>query len=278
MKIMGSAPGLEHEHALTDKAHQTDTPSKAATESLLALNSKTDNCDFTTSVTNTLAQIGLSATQSPTQQNDENNNKPTNKSLPVELWMHIFEYVHATKDYARPSVVVVYKSALAFYGDTTRAAVPLPAFEKRTWTHSKALYHIDRTSRAAALKLDMCLRQLEACKAPALAMRNAARIARQLKQGKAPEAAPDYLAIEVSDQPDVLTGYREAGRVIESLAGLKDDVATHSLGLGTAKRIVLLERRNWDTFSMVARAWEMECAIHEFWRRNGIPAGVVEIA
>lgn len=78
--------------------------------------------------------------------------------------MRAFEYVR-TDDYARPAVVANYKRSLAVHGDTLEAAQTLPAFRKknRTWKQSRPFYHIDRTSRAAALNLNLCLRVLQQC-------------------------------------------------------------------------------------------------------------------
>jgi hypothetical protein len=168
MKIMGSMPRLEHELALADMARQTDTPSTATTPNPMALDTK-DLDQLTTSVTNKLAQTELSTRQSPPPKTDGTTNLPTNNSLPVELWMRIFEYVHFTKQFARPPMVAAYNSSLAAHGDSiTAASETLPAFEKHMWTQFRALYHIDRTSRAAALKLNMCLRMLEECKPPVI--------------------------------------------------------------------------------------------------------------
>jgi hypothetical protein len=223
-------PQLEHERAVADKEHQTETPSPAFTQSLMALDSKTNLDQLTTSITNTLARIDLPTTQCPAQQTDE---EIINKSLPIELWMRVFEYLHNTKDYARLSVTTDCQSSLAIHEDSVEAARILPAFEKHTWAQTRTLYHIDRTSRAAALKLKLCLRKLEAC----------------------PDAKPRYLATEVTNKPEVLSGHREAGMLLELLAYWKKGGGlSRPLGLGPADHIVLLERCNWNTFSMLARA------------------------
>lgn len=92
----------------------------------MALDSKTDLDQLST---NTLAKIGISPTQSPTLQIDDTTDQTTHKTLPVELWMRVFEYVR-TDDYARPAVVANYKRSLAIHGDTLEAAQTLPAFAK----------------------------------------------------------------------------------------------------------------------------------------------------
>lgn len=126
-------PRLGHEQPLTDKAHQTDTPSPATTLNPMALDSKADLHELTASATNALAKIDLSTTQSPPQpDDDETTSQPTNESLPVELWMRVFEYLHNTKDYARSSVITDYRSSLAILEDSVEAAQTLPPFEKRT--------------------------------------------------------------------------------------------------------------------------------------------------
>lgn len=270
-----SKPQLEHDHVISSdpKSHQTHTPSRS-TKYAIVLDSNTNIDQLTTSIANPLAKTDLPTTQPRPQDSAK---RTANNSLPVELWMHIFDHLRNTVDYARPPVVAIYKSALAVYDDTTLAAHTLPAFEKRSWKQSRPFYHIDRTSRAAALRMKLCLRLLQTCKAPSLATRSFAKAARLLRNGRRPVAAPEYWAVKVSEEADVLAGYREAGRVLESLAGASDDVVFHSLGLGSARRIVLLERCNWNTVSMLARAREIEVAIYEFWRRKGIRAGVVEI-
>lgn len=75
----------------------------------MALACKTDDPDLTTSVIKTLTRIDLSSTQCPTRRNEKLTSRPTNESLPVEIWMQIFEHVHI-EDYARQAVVAVYKS------------------------------------------------------------------------------------------------------------------------------------------------------------------------
>jgi hypothetical protein len=252
MKIMDSMPQLENERAVADKEHQTETPSPAFTQSLMALDSKTNLDQLTTSITNTLARIDLPTTQCPAQQTDK---ETINNSLPIELWMRVFEYLHNTKDYARLSVTTDCQSSLAIHEDSVEAARILPAFEKHTWAQTRTLYHIDRTSRAAALKLKLCLRKLEACKAPAPAMQRADIVTRWLEQGEFPDAKPRYLATEVTNKPEVLSGHREAGMLLELLAYWKKGGGlSRPLGLGPADHIVLLERCNWNTFSMLARA------------------------
>lgn len=128
MEIAGSVPRLEHEHILVGKDHRTDTPSTSTTSNQMALDSKTDLDQLST---NTLAETEISPTQSSTLQIDDTTDQPTHKTLPVELWMRVFEYVR-TDDYARPAVVANYKRSLAVHGDNLEAAQTLPAFEKKT--------------------------------------------------------------------------------------------------------------------------------------------------
>jgi hypothetical protein len=60
----------------------------------------------------TLGSIGWSKEQDPMQEDGRSTNQPTNKKLPVEVWMHIFEYI-STEEYARPAVAAVYKSSVS---------------------------------------------------------------------------------------------------------------------------------------------------------------------
>jgi len=273
---MDAVPQLNDAPSDTSQAsegHRQDIETMITSQNPEAVDVDTNSHDLVSSVTNMLTTLGLSTA---TPQGNRPTAQAMNKKLPIEIWMQVFEYVH-TDDYARPSVIAVYKSAVAVYGDSIKAAETLPAFEKHTWKRLRELYHIDSNSRAAALKLHMRLRGFQDCKAPKLAMRNLAMVARCVRGGSLPETTPDCVAFEVSDQPEVLSGYKEAGRVVESLSGSWDGTVSYSLGLRTAKHIVLLEWCNWDTYSMLARAQEIECAIYEFWRRKGITAGVVEV-
>jgi hypothetical protein len=276
---MDAAPQLNDAPFDTSQAsegHRQDMESTITSQTPKAVDVQTNSHDPVSSVTNVLTTLDLSTSQYPPPQNDRPTTQAPNKKLPTELWMQVFEYIH-TEDYARPSVVAVYKSSVAVYGDTIKAASTLPAFEKRTWKRVRELYHIDSSSRAAALKLHMCLRGLQNCKAPKQTMRNMAMVARCIRSGSYSEMTPEYVPFEVSDQPEVLSGYQEAGRVVECLSSSRDGAVSYALGLRTAKHIVLLERCNWDTYSMLARAQEIECAIYEFWQRKGITAGVVEV-
>lgn len=134
MQIITSTPQPKHEHLTADKTHQEDTPSTATTSHPMEPYSEIDLDQPTTSIANTFAKINMSPTQSPTQQMDEaTTDQPTTKTLPIELWMRVFEHVDNTKHYARPPVVAVYKSCLI------TAARALPAFEKRSWKQSKGL-------------------------------------------------------------------------------------------------------------------------------------------
>ena len=163
----------------------------------MALACRTDDHDLTASVIDTLTEIDLSSTKCPTRHNEKRTSRTTNESLPVEVWMQIFEHVHI-EDYARQAVVAVYRSSVAVYGDSIKAAEPLPPFEKRTWKRIRGLYHIDRNSRAAALKLNMCLRGLQECRGPSLAAKRLARVAQLMRRGLFPNLLPNYVAISVS--------------------------------------------------------------------------------
>ena len=123
---------------------------------------------------------------------DEPTEQPTTSTLPIELWMRVFEHVDDTKDYARPPVLAVYKSSLAVCSDGTTAAQTRPAFEKRTWKQSRAFYHtLTGSAERAALKPNMYLRMLEGSRAPSLAMRTAAKATRLMRQGRVPEVQPE---------------------------------------------------------------------------------------
>jgi len=288
---MDTPPQLEHtilDQTQTSEACQNDMIPTTTSPDLMAFDSKTNLSELTTSATDISTGIEIDigtdppTTDHPMERNNDPTNPPTKSTLPVEVWMRILDYIHP-EDYARQPVLMVYKTSLALHGDTAAAAQTLPAFEKRSWKLSRTFYRIDRTSRAAALKLKLklSLRLLRECKPAVLALDNTARVESQLIDGvynQETKPKPCYVAILVSEQREVLAGYEEAGQVVDCLTGRYDDVVVHSLGLGTAKRIVLLERCDWDSFSMLARAREIEETMHGFWRRNGILGGVVEIA
>jgi hypothetical protein len=277
MEIMNSMPQLDSEHDFAVNVHQADWPSTAPTHNPMALNHN-KKTDFD-GLTNMLAKVDISPAQPPTRHSNGPTDLPTNnnQSLPVELWMRVFDYLHNATDYARPSVTMAYKRSLAIHSDTIKAAQTLPPFEKRSWKLSRTLYHIDRTSRAAALKLRLCLRVLAACKTPLHPIEQTQLVFDLIKAGVYKQSSPSYVAIQIDASRDESQRRVEAGIVVEMVSGVFDHLVVHSLGLRTAKHVVLLDRCNWDTREMVACGREIEGAVYEFWRRNDIPAGVVEI-
>jgi hypothetical protein len=100
---------------------------------------------------------------------------------------------------------------------------------------------------------------------------------RHKKNSRLSHEAPQYVVVETTGEPEVLTGYYEAERVVNAVASLWGNPIIDALGLKTAKHIVLLDRCNWDTYSMLARGREIELAMYEFWRCKEIPARVIEI-
>jgi hypothetical protein len=92
------------------------------------------------------------------------------------------------------------------------------------------------------------------------------------------ESSPGYVAFEVTDTREALTRNAQAETVAFMLPSMGfADLVVHSLGLDTAKHVVLLDRGDWKSHEMLARGREIEGAIYEFWRRNDISVGRVEI-
>lgn len=130
MNILGSTQQLEHEHALADQAHQTNTLSTATIQSPMALNSKTDLVEATTSTTEILARIDMSIGQSPAQQN-RRNHQSTHQQEPPSRIMDARHRARPQHPRLRPSTLSRGLQKLRRRGTT--AAEPLSAFERRTW-------------------------------------------------------------------------------------------------------------------------------------------------
>jgi hypothetical protein len=123
----------------------------------------------------------------------------------------------------------------------------------------------------------VCLRVLQQCKAPLRALDNTQLVVRLMKAGVYKESSPEYVAIQITEAREGPERCAEGWTVVELLAGGFDDIVVHSLGLGTAKHVVLLECYDWDAQRMLTRGRDVESSIRKFWKRKGIPAGVVEI-
>jgi hypothetical protein len=205
---------------------------------------------------------------------------PTKKYLPVELWMRVFEYVSAGDEFARPKFVKKYAGSLSAYGaDNLQAAKVLPKFEKRTWVQTRHLYAIDRSSRAAALTLQLCLQVLQKCRHPVVPSDLLAQsdIIQDMDDIKGALGPLDlrHVAIQLHRKSNYLSLKEEASA---ALALIGDGVsARYCLSLGSASRVELILHPKHDSEAAYYYADEVEDVIKSFWRRYNIPAGQVEI-
>jgi hypothetical protein len=216
---------------------------------------------------------------------------PTKKDLPIELWMQIFEHVRS-EDYARPCSVAKYASSLVAHDDDgIGAAKSLHKFERESWQRSRPLYAITRNSRAAALKLRLCLRVLQSCKEPVFASRCieewdalSAPSRRLLGRPEAEAGLASQKCIALQFYPagsDGPLGRNERHKELHEAYQLLGHpyytaAVRHYFRLDTARRVVLLfdpcrqtrDRNDW------ARLLKEQ--ITKFWARKGITDGQVD--
>jgi hypothetical protein len=215
---------------------------------------------------------------------------PTNKDLPIELWMQIFEHVRS-EDYARPHSVARYAASLDLHGDDgITAANDLHLLERESWQRSRPLYTISRNSRAAALKLRLCLRVLQTCKEPVFASRcleewDALPSSCQRLLGR-PEAeaglAPQkcvalqlYPADLHESEQDQM--YKELHAAFRLFRMRNTAAATHYLRLDTTSRVILLFDPCWGTLDFDGWARHLKEQITKFWDGKGITDGQVDV-
>jgi hypothetical protein len=115
-------------------------------------------------VTQGLATLEITATHP--NESISSINTPPKTDLPVDVWMCVFDHIPTDDDYARPKSIAAYASSLHTDGDSIEAAKTLPEFEKRSWSKTRPLYAINRNSRGAALKLQLCMHVLRTSKKP----------------------------------------------------------------------------------------------------------------
>lgn len=97
--------------------------------------------------------------------------------LPVELWMRVFEHIDLNDCYARGDFVQRYKDVRETepqnlnhrdtdYHDNITARKTLLPFEESFWASTRALYAVNRNSRAAAQRLRLSQSLLFRCGVP----------------------------------------------------------------------------------------------------------------
>jgi hypothetical protein len=212
----------------------------------------------------------------------------SNKDLPIELWMQISEHVRS-EDYARPRSVAEYAASLALHGDDgIEAAKSLPHLERESWRRSRPLYTINRNSRAAALKLRLCLRVLQTCEVPVLASKcleewDALSVSsRQLlgtPKAEAGPAAQKCVVLQLYPSDSYGSGREEMYKELHAVFRLlmEHDAAAVYLRLDTARHVALLSDPCWQTRKRDSWARLLKERASEFWERKGITDGQMDV-
>jgi hypothetical protein len=215
---------------------------------------------------------------------------PTQKDLPIEIWMQIFEHVRS-EDYARPHSVAKYAASLDLHGDDGIAAAnDLHQLERESWQRSRPLYTISRNSRAAALKLRLCLRVLQTCKEPVFASRYleewealSASSQRHLgrleaEAGLAPQksVALQFYPADLHE-PEQYERYKELHAAFRLFRMRNTAAGTHYLRLDTTSRVILLFDPYWETLDLYGWARHLKEQITKFWDGKGITDGQVDV-
>jgi hypothetical protein len=272
-----------------------------ATHEATSLDVKATHKNSDISTSNTLAVTDLSATQglaalevNATHANKirSSSNTSTETDLPPEVWTIVFEQLHTEGDYARPECVAKYAGSLNIYGDSIKAAKTLPEFEQRSWVKIRPLYTINRNSRAAALKLQLCLRVLQTSRKPVILSEYFPRPERL--SIRVHWSVPAYVLVPVSESvPATAPANRSIVIAIpsrsEPLNGdwysafqlvTQDAGAKQHVDLIAARRVVLLVSHTGSQDAQVNSEWpgDFREMILQFWLRNGITDGTVEIS
>jgi hypothetical protein len=197
--------------------------------------------------------------------------------------MCVFDHIPTDDDYARPKSIAAYASSLHTDGDSIEAAKTLPEFEKRSWSKTRPLYAINRNSRGAALKLQLCMHVLRTSKKPLVPSEWRRTFRRFLIQPfpsvqiiapVVPAPAHQYIAVELSAQGMSGPEFLIACEFVHQNAAAKQH-----LDLTVARRVVLLTgptaAQNMQTTSVFPQ--DIRDLILDFWQRNDILDGTVEI-
>lgn len=193
--------------------------------------------------------------------------------------MRMFEHMHS-ENIARPPAIAKYASSLSIHGDSIQAAQTLPKFEQECWIQTRPLYAINQTSRAAAIKLKLCLRVLQTCQKPLLASQCLDEWDSQ-SWCTLPNPRPVTGCVAVrlygEDGDESLQAEYREKRACHRL--LQDYVTarTHYFHLDSVKRVVLFVDDRRCAQRQIEMAEGVKCKIERFWREERAGNGRVEI-
>jgi hypothetical protein len=295
---MASTSKLQDPATLTVKGNDLDTTESAigtpttmgplATHDATSLEVKATHINSDISAFNTPTETDLLVTQGPTtlegnlirpNSNISASITTTQTDLPSQIWMVVFEHIHEEDNFARPKSVAEYASSLSTYGDSIEAAKTLPPFEKRSWSKTRPLYSINRNSRAAALKLQLCLRVLRTFRKPLVLSECFGNIGFSINiYDLAPVPAHRSVAIEISAQPTAscpVGHWHLASNLI-----MQNAMGRRYADLIAARHVVLLVSPTASQDAHVDSEWPegFREMILSLWQRSSILDGTVEIS
>lgn len=204
---------------------------------------------------------------------------PAKMDFPVEIWMRIFEHMHS-ENIARPPAIAKYAASLSIHGDSIQAAQTLPKFEQECWIQTRPLYAINQTSRAAAIKLRLCLHVLRTCRKPLLASQCLDEWdAQSWRTLPDPGSVTGCVAVQLygEDGDESLQAEYREQRACHRLLTEYVTARTHYLRLETAKRVVLFVDDKRCAQRQIEMADGVKCKIERFWREERTENGRVEI-
>jgi hypothetical protein len=232
-------------------------------------------------VTQGLKPLGVNATHP--NSNISTITTTATTDLPPEVWMVVFEQIHSEEDYARPEFVAKYADSLSIHGDSLEAARTLPDFEQRSWLKTRPLYAINRNSRAAALKLQLCLHILRSFRKPVAASEYFgllivfSRVSSPLYSMPVPAPVSPHIVIQFPAQQDPSINFDNF--VAIGLARQYMYAGMQWLKWHPERRVILLPDLASTGDAQLAFQWprKLRYIILEIWLRNGIRNGTVEI-
>jgi hypothetical protein len=197
--------------------------------------------------------------------------------------MVFFEHIHTEEDYARPQFVAKYAGSLGIHGDGIEAAKTLPEFEQRSWVKTRPLYSINHNSRAAALKLQLCMHVLRTSEKPLVPSEcyHQARLPYSHSSSSyvpvlvLPPALP-YVVIRLYAQDGALRVFSKYNYAL--FLASEGARARPCFNLIAARRVMLLTNPTAarDAQLTSERPGNISGNIQNFWLRNGILDGTVE--
>jgi hypothetical protein len=205
----------------------------------------------------------------------------TKTDLPSEVWIVVFEHIYEEDGFARPNSVADYASSLNNHGDSIEAAKIMPSFVKRSWSKTRPLYAINRNSRAAALKLQLCLRVLRASRKPLVLSEcfDFRSIDFTINIYELPPVPVHRsVAVEISANPKdscPVGHWHLASNLL-----MQNERGRRYADMIAARHVVLLVSPTAPQDAQVDSGWPeaFREMILEFWLRNNILNGTVEIS